>query len=116
MCNNWHPGKNCQVDHFPVSAGSILSTDDIGSFVNNLYCETDNLRVLCSECHSIHTLCEKNGISKEEATLQKAVNTLIKEKTAKQLLDYLSNNNYSGVSVCNVEKRKKAVYTILKEK
>lgn len=114
-CNNLFSGKEVAIDH-RIDCGSLLSWDDLPGFASRLFCQQEDLDILCHPCHDVKTLMAKSGLNKEEATLQKAVNTLIKEKTAKQLLDYLSLNNYSGVSVSNAEKRKKAVYTILKEK
>lgn len=105
LCSSWMKGKECQVDHYPKSAGSILSVADIGEFANNLFCEVDNLRVLCSDCHSLHTLAEKNGISLEEARIQKLVIESCKLKTDVQLA-LLSGFGYNNCT--NATKRKAA--------
>lgn len=73
ICKDWFLQKEMEVDHYPKSAGSILSVEDIGEFCNNLFCEVENLRVVCKPCHEIHTLSERNGISFEEAKLEKKV-------------------------------------------
>jgi hypothetical protein len=101
------------VDHWPVGAGSILRWEDIGAFANNLYCETDNLRVLDKNCHDIHTLAEKNGITFEQARQAKRVIEITKLPT-KELLAWLQERDYSGDLVSNQAKRKAAVETILK--
>lgn len=112
MCKEWFKQKEIEVDHFPHDAGSIRSSDDIGPFVNRLYCEVDNLRVLCKPCHKVHTLATSKGISIEEARLEKMVNERMKDK---KLLDYLASYGYSGAQVSNATKRKAILTTIIKE-
>lgn len=110
ICHEWHKLKDIDVDHFPKAAGSIRSIEDIGEFVNNLYCEKENLRVLCKPCHKIHTLSENAGITFEEAMLEKRVTEQMKSK---DLLAFLEKNGYTGISVSNVKKRREAVFKIL---
>ena len=105
--------KDICVDHYPKPAGSILSVSDIGEFVNNLYCETENLRVLCVPCHEVHTLAEKLGISFEAAAVEKKILAVCKQKVS-VVLDFLASYGYSGASVSNADKRKALVTTIIK--
>jgi 5-methylcytosine-specific restriction endonuclease McrA len=57
-CNGWFPEKHVNVDHiFP--AGSLRCADDLPAFVERLFCEEDNLQVLCTTCHNIKTQKEK---------------------------------------------------------
>lgn len=105
LCSEWQLAKNCNVDHHPVAAGSILSVQDIGNFANNLFCETDNLRVLCSDCHKVHTLSEKKGISFIEAAIEKQVIEKCKLPIPKQVA-LLSGYGYNACS--NAAKRKAA--------
>lgn len=57
-CNTWFKGKDIQVDHIePV--GSLRDYADLPRAVKNLFCELDNLQVLCKECHQNKTLSEK---------------------------------------------------------
>lgn len=112
LCGRWFKAKEVVVDHFPVAAGSILSVEDIGPFANNLYCEVDNLRVLDKECHDIHTVAEKNGITFDEARLLKEVIDICK-KPAKEVVAFCEGWGYNKESLSNPEKRKKAVYEIL---
>ncbi len=113
ICKQWFKMKDVVVDHHPHAAGSILSVDDIGPFAERLFCEVDNLRVLCVECHDIHTLAEKQGITFVEARVEKEINNMMKSP---QLLDFLKHNGYTGATVSNAEKRRIAVSNILKEK
>jgi hypothetical protein len=114
ICKEWYKAKEVCVDHYPKPAGSILSVADIGEFVNNLYCEVDNLRVLCVPCHAVHTLAEKEGITFEEAQAAKKVNEIMKQPV-KKVLAFLAENGYTNPSdVSNATKRKELVTTILK--
>lgn len=49
-CSGWFPRKGVQVDHL-IECGSLKCFDDLPRFVETLYCEQDNLYVLCSYCH-----------------------------------------------------------------
>ncbi len=115
LCKGVFMGTDVVVDHHPKPAGSILCAEDIGPFAQNLFCEVDNLRVLCSPCHDVHTLSEKNGTTFEEAKLEKEIIKICDQPTSK-LLDYLAQFGYSGSSVSNQEKRRALVTKIHKEK
>ena len=57
-CKDWFPEKKINVDHI-VPAGSLNCAEDLPAFVNRLFCETDNLQVLCETCHNVKTQQEK---------------------------------------------------------
>lgn len=59
-CLNWFPDKEINVDH-RIPAGTLRCANDLPGFVERLFCEVDNLQVLCSECHNIKTQKEKNA-------------------------------------------------------
>jgi 5-methylcytosine-specific restriction endonuclease McrA len=61
-CKKWFAEKNINVDHIDP-AGSLNCANDLPGFVERLFCEVDNLQVLCSGCHNIKTQNEKNGKS-----------------------------------------------------
>ncbi len=113
ICNLWFKAKDVIVDHYPVAAGSILSVEDIGPFANNLYCEVDNLRVLCKPCHDVHTLAEKMGVSFTEAQVEKEIIEICK-KPVKDILAFCNDYGYNASTLTNAAKRKIAVTTILK--
>jgi hypothetical protein len=116
ICDGWHKLKEIEVDHYPHDAGSILTFEDIGPFVNRLYCEVDNLRVVCKPCHKAYTLSQSKGISMHEAVLEKRVTAKLEMlKESETLLDYLASYGYSGSCVSNAVKRRELVKTILKE-
>jgi 5-methylcytosine-specific restriction endonuclease McrA len=49
-CKDWFPAKNINVDHI-VPAGELRTANDLPGFVERLFCEIDNLQVLCTNCH-----------------------------------------------------------------
>jgi len=53
-CKEWFPEKSVQVDHV-VDAGTLTCKEDVGDFIERLFCEADGLQVLCSDCHQIKT-------------------------------------------------------------
>ena len=50
MCESWFKTKDIEVDHIN-SAGSLKCFDDLPGFCERLFCEIDNLQVLCKTCH-----------------------------------------------------------------
>ena len=58
-CSNWFPDKQINVDHI-IPAGTLRSANDLPGFVERLFCEVDNLQVLCSTCHNKKTQDEKS--------------------------------------------------------
>lgn len=59
-CLKWFPDKHVNVDHINP-AGTLRCAEDLPAFVERLFCEVDNLQVLCTICHNIKTQKEKNG-------------------------------------------------------
>ena len=57
-CKKWFPDKEINVDHI-VGAGSLNCSADLAGFVDRLFCEQDNLQVLCETCHNTNTQLEK---------------------------------------------------------
>jgi 5-methylcytosine-specific restriction endonuclease McrA len=57
-CKKWFPDKEINVDHI-VGAGSLNWSADLAGFVDRLFCEQDNLQVLCETCHNTKTQLEK---------------------------------------------------------
>ena len=58
-CLNWFPDKEVNVDH-RIPAGTLRCADDLPGFVERLFCEVDNLQVLCQGCHNKKTQDEKS--------------------------------------------------------
>jgi 5-methylcytosine-specific restriction endonuclease McrA len=59
-CKQWFPDKKINVDHV-TPAGSLNCANDLPGFVERLFCEIDNLQILCEVCHNVKTQNEKNG-------------------------------------------------------
>jgi 5-methylcytosine-specific restriction endonuclease McrA len=57
-CLNWFPDKKINVDH-RIPAGTLRCADDLPGFVERLFCEVNNLQVLCTTCHDKKTQLEK---------------------------------------------------------
>ncbi len=57
-CGQWFKAKEVQVDHIE-SAGSLKSYEDLPDFVRRLFCEADNLQVMCKPCHKTKTQEER---------------------------------------------------------
>jgi len=58
-CSNWFPDKKINVDHI-IPAGTLRCANDLPGFVERLFCEVDNLQVLCETCHNKKTQDEKS--------------------------------------------------------
>jgi hypothetical protein len=58
ICNKYYPQKHINVDHV-VPAGSLNSAQDLPGFVERLFCEENNLQVLCTTCHDRKTKEDK---------------------------------------------------------
>ena len=46
-CKRWWAGADVNVDHIRECGGM----DDMNRFIGTLFCEADNLRVVCLGCH-----------------------------------------------------------------
>ena len=64
ICNEWHMGKNIQVDHIEPVVDPTEGFKDWNTFISRLFCDVNNLAVLCKTCHEIKTNKEK-AIAKE---------------------------------------------------
>lgn len=50
QCKSWFKQKEIEVDHIQA-CGSLKTYDDLPRFVSTLFCEEDNLQVVCKPCH-----------------------------------------------------------------
>jgi 5-methylcytosine-specific restriction endonuclease McrA len=57
-CKGWFSRKNVEVNHI-IPCGSMSKLEDLPGFVARLFCEVDNLEVVCKKCHLIETKKQK---------------------------------------------------------
>lgn len=57
-CKKWYQAKETHVDHI-VPCGSLKTYKDLPKFVETLFCEVDNLQILCTDCHKKKTADER---------------------------------------------------------
>ena len=57
-CKKWFPDKEVDVDHI-IPAGTLKCAADLPGFVERLFCEVEELQVLCNDCHDEKTQNEK---------------------------------------------------------
>lgn len=58
ICKKWFIGIQTHVDHIePI--GEINLGENVKQVIENMFCEVDNLRVLCVKCHKQHTKNQK---------------------------------------------------------
>lgn len=63
-CDKWFKGTEIEVDHIE-GCGSLKSAEDLPRFVSRLFCEPEDLQVLCKPCHHNKTQ-EERKIRNEE--------------------------------------------------
>lgn len=57
-CSELFKSTEVQVDHIKP-AGTLKTYSDLPGFVQTLFCESDNLQVLCKACHDVKTKEER---------------------------------------------------------
>lgn len=57
-CKKWKARADVTVDHI-VPCGSLNTLEDLPMFVKTLFCEIDNLQILCDACHTAKTQKER---------------------------------------------------------
>jgi len=73
-CRKAFPATGVQVDHTKPVVNTRDGFVTWDTFINNLYCEEDNLQVMCKACHKLKTAeerKERNESSKPVSTVGK---------------------------------------------
>ena len=110
MCNTDHVIANGQVDH-KTPAGSLRKTEDIQGFVERLlYVTEDDLRLICKGCNSCLSYADKEGISFEDALIQKEIISICK---AKKDIAWLKERDI--VPASNAKKRREQIEQEMKK-
>jgi 5-methylcytosine-specific restriction endonuclease McrA len=74
-CGEWHMGKNIQVDHLIPVIDPETGFQDWNTFIARLFCDSDNLRVLCHTCHKLKTDSEKAVAVERRKRLKESENS-----------------------------------------
>ena len=64
VCDGWFADKEVAVDHI-VPCGSLKTYEDLPKFVATLFCEKENLQIICNTCHQ-----QKSNREREERNLK----------------------------------------------
>lgn len=111
ICGKLFPMGALEVDHI-IPAGRLSCIEDVQGFVERLlFVTTKDLRILCKKtCHAAVTLAEKNGISFQDALVEKMAIAIMNEKKDKEWL-----KERGIVPASNQKKRRVQVVEYLKE-
>ena len=94
-CSSWFPKSKLEVDHKTPSDG-CNTLEKAEKFL--WYCGgvlKDDMQLACKPCHKINTYAERQGLTFEEAKLEKEV-VQFKKLKAKDQIELLSKLGYSG--------------------
>lgn len=69
MCHRTYGKKDVSVDHINP-CGSLKCVDDVGPFVDALFCDIEGLQILCSSCHYIKSMRERGMTDEDIAAAQ----------------------------------------------
>lgn len=112
ICNKDFALKDMEVDH-RQGEHSLRSTKDIQSFVEGIVFVTeDDLQLVCKPCHKIKTLAERQGMSHEDAAIEKQAIIICKLK-ANDVKSWITQRG--EVPARLVKERREQVTRLLKE-
>jgi len=111
ICDGTFSATKIEVDHI-VGNSSLKTMDDVRSFIESMILVTfDDLQIVCHDCHDIKTHAEKQGITFEEAKIEKQVIAICKGSTS-SVKAFLIERGITPAG--NAEQRKKQVREALK--
>jgi len=64
-CGEFFIARDVQVDHIEPVVDPATGFEDWWTYMNRLYCEADNLQVLCKPCHKVKTAEERKERKKK---------------------------------------------------
>lgn len=65
-CNEDFPAKDVQVDHILDVVDPSVGFIDWNTYISRLFCEKDNLQILCKICHLVKSKESKNTKQKRK--------------------------------------------------
>ena len=114
VCSQLFVTSELQVDHIRQEGSSLKCFDDLAKFIEDMVLITeDDLRIVCKGCHAIISHSQKQGISFEEAKVEKTAIDLIKKGVDKQ---FLIDHNVKAENIGSTQAvRRKQIVEILLE-
>lgn len=104
-----------EIDHISETAGTFKKLEDAVEYMRHLFMVNfSKMRAVCKSCHAIITHSQRQGISFEDAKIEKEVLAYMKKGTA-AIIALAESHGYSKADVSNPEKRRRVLTTILKE-
>ena len=71
-CKNDFPLKQVQVDHIVPAVDPATGFTNWDEYISRLFCDENNLQVLCKACHNIKTQGERSSTLKKVSKQKKA--------------------------------------------
>lgn len=65
-CKKEFPAKDVQVDHIIPIIDPVVGFTTWDDVISRMFCEIDNLQVLCTQCHTLKTTAEKQHIKRKK--------------------------------------------------
>jgi hypothetical protein len=113
VCNIDHPQADIEIDH-KNAASSLRNIDDLKGFAERLFVVNfDDLRPVCKPCHKIISYSQKQGISFEEATIEKEVIAICKLSATEQHHWIMENSNDVCPPKMNAKERRVKIKQLL---
>ena len=113
ICKGLFISSELQVDHIRENGSSLKCISDVQKFIEDIVVVTeDDLRWVCINCHSIVSHSQKNGISFEQAKVEKRVISLDKEN---KVLDVLSGLGASCIPTTKIKRKALLLEILLKD-
>jgi hypothetical protein len=111
-CNGMFSASSFEVDHIE-QAGSFSNKEEAIEWFWRLLDTNDNWCLACKPCHKVKSYAEREGLSFDEARLQKEVINILKKSVA-EVKQFCYDYGYSDSHLSNPDKRRKAVEKILR--
>ena len=81
QCEDTFPQSKVEVDHIHP-AGTLKG--DVAGFIDRLFCDKSNMRIVCKKCHGEISLAERLGCTIDEARIHKKVIAFTKHTASDQ--------------------------------
>lgn len=107
LTGKWDVQSKMEVDHIHGNA-SLNDWSDVTPFIQHLCAQRNNMQVVGKEAHKVKSYADRQGITFEEALLEKRVIALMKDKAATNKL--LRENR---MTARNTAERREKVRSIL---